>query len=382
MDVAKEKSRRKVKRAKRKCRTDLRITEWNKHRYADRQDLLHPTLSSQLPIIDYDTVSVKEFREKFEAKSQPAIIRGCVSKWPACRRWKLSRLEKKYGDEKFKCGEDDDGYAVKMKLKHYLPYLHDNDDDSPLYVFDSGFAEHPVKSDLTKDYEVPKYFKDDLFDYAPNGKRPPHRWFVIGPQRSGTDMHIDPLGTAAWNALVHGYKRWVIFPPNVPKSHVRSRSKECESEGISWFDVVYPRILREGKAAPIEFIQEPGDIVYMPGGWHHVVLNITDTVAVTQNFCSPTTFPTVWRRTVKGRPKLSQAWRKRLETRRPEVGQLIATIDLDEDDGLPSSSSSDSSSSSSSCLSSDEESDASSSDDRKVRRKKKAKKGKPSTSTR
>jgi hypothetical protein len=36
------------------------------------------------------------------------------------------RLVSEYGDVKMKCGEDDDGYSVKTKLKHFLKYLENN----------------------------------------------------------------------------------------------------------------------------------------------------------------------------------------------------------------------------------------------------------------
>lgn len=58
-------------------------------------------------------------------------------------------------------GSDDDGYAVRLKLKHFLDYCSDEQyarDDSPLYIFDGTFADRDGSKAMAQDYSPPPYF--------------------------------------------------------------------------------------------------------------------------------------------------------------------------------------------------------------------------------
>ena len=99
----------------------------------------------------------------------------------------------------------------------------------------------------------------DLFSLVGERRRPPYRWLLVGPRRSGTCVHTDPLATSAWNTVVHGRKLWVLFPPGTPKSVVKARKQIRQGEddeAINYFVDLIPRIRRDYPQLDIyQFIQ-------------------------------------------------------------------------------------------------------------------------------
>ena len=197
---------------------------------------------------------------------------------------------------------------------------------------------------------MPSYFRHDLFRLVGEHRRPPYRWFLLGPKRSGTGVHVDPLGTSAWNTLLVGRKRWLLFEPHHTRTLVKGKRlvrKGEDDEPINYYADIVPRLIEEqGETFKVwDFIQEPMETIFLPGGWWHAVLNLEDSVAITQNFASPANFDRVWPQVSKKRVKMAKKLVKMLEREYPELGRRARQLD----EKPPYVQSSSSSSSSSTC---------------------------------
>ena len=114
---------------------------------------------------------------------------------------------------------------------------------------------------------------------------------LAGQARTGTNFHVDPNFTAAWNTVVYGRKKWIMFPPDVlpPNLELNGSQVEQAESVIEWFVSSYDSIHEPGthwQQHVQECVCEPGETVYIPAGWWHLVLNLDTTVAVTQNYVS------------------------------------------------------------------------------------------------
>jgi hypothetical protein len=255
-----------------------------------------PEVDILTPPIDWSSFR-KKYDKSYPEWGRPVLLKGVLAswKWPAIENWTPEKLCQRFKDKIYKIGEyNRRGQRVKMTFGNFFRYMKEQKDEEPMYLFDNAFGERVPE--MLKDYSVPQYFQEDFFVYFEK-HRPQWRWFLVGPMRSGTSFHIDPNGTSAWNALVYGRKRWTLYPPDVSppgidvhkidKSGYIHDPRDIPS-AIRWHHVIYPQL--EDSKKPIEFTQEAGDVVFVPAGWWHQVLNLTDTVAVTQNVCNSQNF--------------------------------------------------------------------------------------------
>ena len=75
--------------------------------------------------------------------------------------------------------------------------------------------------------------------------------------------------SSAWNALVYGAKRWYLLPPNLDYRLQYSHMP-------NWVRSVLPRLPYRA----LECTQRAGEVLFVPEGWNHGVINLANSVGI------------------------------------------------------------------------------------------------------
>jgi hypothetical protein len=217
---------------------------------------------------------------------RPFILTSPVKEWPIFSKWTTDSLLNEYGGTKFRAE------AVDWALKTYISYMKNTSDESPLYLFDRSFAEKMNlkygRNTEAAAYWPPACFGEDLFAVL-GDRRPDSRWLIMGPERSGSTFHKDPNATSAWNAPLTGSKYWLMFPssanlPPPPGVILSDDASEITSPlSIAEYMLSFHELARATPGCR-EGICYAGEVLHVPSGWFHLVLNLEESIALTQNF--------------------------------------------------------------------------------------------------
>ena len=311
--------------------------------YFDPTQLLsnnnHPTISF-IPRVDNRTLDPTYFLQTYEQTNQPCIITHVTQNWPAYQKWKNPNyfMDHIPHDTVFRATSAAAPLPASFTLKAYFQYCStfassNIKEEAPLYLFDRTFdikAPHLLQDYQPHLYQSCPYFnpnidqhQHDLFHTLGKNKRPDHRWMIMGPSQnhSGSAFHIDPNATHAWNAPLSSSKYWIFYPPGISPPGIHpSPNGDDVAMPISlgewfltyWDQHVQQRTNPNPNKRPIEGIAHPGDILFVPHGWWHLVLNLeikpnptNVSIALTQNYVSERNLSDVFRFLKMKQPQIS-----------------------------------------------------------------------------
>ena len=158
-----------------------------------------------------------------------------------------------------------------MTLSDYLSSQDSSSNSSSsLYFFDDG-AFLSRCSSVGMLYKTPPPFAR-LIEYA---EAP--LFLALGGSGSGIPWHQHK---AAFNEVLLGAKRWSFYPPRIFTAVADEFGFDPKRPHVDWLSRVYPKLPTTHR--PLECVQRPGDVVFVPKDWFHATANVGDTVAVAQ----------------------------------------------------------------------------------------------------
>jgi Cupin-like domain/F-box-like len=268
-----------------------------------------------VPRVAWQDMTSEKFEQEFERTNRPVVIEGAAKAWRAFDRWRdPSYLLKQTEGQSFRATSGAAALPGQFEMQAYLQYCQfDSLEEAPLYLFDRAALSpsSALWNDCMPDlHRTCPYFDPnregsghDLFRVLGEGARPDHTWLIVGPRRSGSVFHIDPNGTHAWNASIVGSKFWIFYPPGVTPPGVHpSRDGDHVALPLSlgewifqfWDDHEDRKQTAAPLDRPLECTTREGDVLFVPHGWWHLVVNLDDlNIAVTHNYASESNLSSV-----------------------------------------------------------------------------------------
>eukprot|EP01064_Diplonema_japonicum_P010538 TRINITY_DN1778_c0_g1_i1.p1 TRINITY_DN1778_c0_g1~~TRINITY_DN1778_c0_g1_i1.p1 ORF type:complete len:454 (+),score=63.28 TRINITY_DN1778_c0_g1_i1:56-1417(+) len=244
--------------------------------------------SNTIQRIHTDSLSVRDFHEKFATTQTPVIIEGLNDTVTNGKPWDHQWLIEIAGQKKV---------PVKKSVTNSMEWgglecagcekISELSNDS--YLFDVSIPLY--LEELNKHLTIPKYFANDFLPTPDRVGLYRDAWpslFVAPSAGLSSKLHVDTFGSNFWMMCLSGQKKWIFYStmdlpflyPTYPLQGAFEPVFEVDPiEGVSLS--AHPAYAH---ATPYEVILNPGDVIFVPAGMTHAVTNLTPSVAISGNF--------------------------------------------------------------------------------------------------
>jgi len=196
--------------------------------------------------------------------------------------------------------------------KSVIGYNHDYDD------YDDGGGSQSILMDRAKSPPPPPPPRETATQ-PPCVTTSDYKFVYLGPAGTSTPLHADVVRSYSWSANIIGRKMWRLLPPeyvgllydssgtSIAPCFYNTNIEEDRSGDSSGGDddnhtdittIIlgrrYPR-LKEANEYIVTVYQEEGEAIFVPSGWFHEVINITDVVSINHNWFNAHNGGMVWR---------------------------------------------------------------------------------------
>ena len=269
----------------------------------DQHDVYH----CDIDVVEASEVSPEDVIRDYLSIAKPVLLRGAAAHWPAMEGWTLEGLATAAAEVNASFSVGAIPYAQSFGLDAHVTTLADfirdhmptqpparednhgaGGEAAPMYLFEPVVLERALPS-LAGSVDDTRFFHSHRI-------MPDLHQLIVGPQGSGSPLHFH---LDAWNGLVFGRKRWELVAPTAARySSKHPRAWLMEDHGVAMQDNAFlAEQAARGNGAvaqalvpdarPLSCVQEAGDVMYVPRGWGHLVLNTKPSAGVAVEFLSP-----------------------------------------------------------------------------------------------
>lgn len=225
------------------------------------------------PVDVVEHISPGDFKKKYYHPQVPVVIKSLAHDWPAFTKWDWDYLKEVAGKKQVGIYNNvkSDAYTPVNKADNYTSFGEYIDmirkGPAAWRIFLFNIFSHAPQ--LSKDFTWPEHLMKGFVKRAP--------MLFVGGQGSITHMHFDIDLSHILHTQFMGKKRVLLFPNEEQYKLYRKPFEVLSIADFSkYYDAEETKVdLKEfpalAHANGYDIILEPGDTLFMPGGyWHHM----------------------------------------------------------------------------------------------------------------